>query len=105
MKIFLLCQQMKMQFMAPEILQGKTDYNEKVEVYSFGVVLYFIVSQGEYPKFNLADIVTGKSVSIPKTFRKLAQELLRRCLSPSPSDRPSFKKLYDALQKNKTKLI
>lgn len=94
-----------LQFMAPELLQGRTDYDEKVDVYAFGVVVYFVVSGGEYPLFNLADIVNGKQFPIPSTFRSVTQKILNKCFAPSPNDRPSFKKLHEALKKFETKLI
>lgn len=92
-------------FMAPEILQGKTDYNEKVDIYAFGIVVYFIVTKGEYPKFNITDVVKGNQIEIPETLTSFTQKLLHKCLSPSAEDRPSFKDLYKILKKNEKKLI
>ena len=45
-------------FMAPEIINEQS-YNEKVDVYSFGVIVYFILTNGEMPKKTLTQIGTG----------------------------------------------
>lgn len=42
-----------LKFKAPEVLNESTKYNEKVDVYSFGVILYFILTRGSYPKINI----------------------------------------------------
>ena len=54
-----------MRFMAPELFEEKdgddkneTRYTNKVDVYSFGITLIYIVTE-KYPTFNLKDVVTG----------------------------------------------
>ena len=94
-----------LQFMAPEILQGRKDYDEKVDVYSFGVVVYFTATGGEYPAFNLTDVVIGKRVKIPSTLTEFTRQILNECLSPNAKDRPSFKDLHERLKENESKLI
>ena len=42
-------------FMAPELLREEK-YDEKVDVYSFGVLLFFIASGGEMPRISIIDI-------------------------------------------------
>ena len=51
--------------MAPELFEEKdgddkneTRYTNKVDVYSFGITLIYIVTE-KYPTFNLKDVVTG----------------------------------------------
>ena len=92
-------------FMSPELLQGRKDYNEKVDVYAFGVVVYFIASGGQYPDFNFADVVKEIPFSVPETFTPITQKILKDCLSPSPNDRPSFEDLYETLKNNQMNLI
>ncbi|KAK8895314.1 hypothetical protein M9Y10_023760 [Tritrichomonas musculus] len=92
-------------FMSPELLQGRKDYNEKVDVYAFGVVVYFIASGGQYPDFNFADVVKEIQFSVPETFTPITQKILKDCLSPSPNDRPSFEDLYETLKNNQMNLI
>ena len=53
-------------FMAPELILGHTDYDEKVDVYAFGVVLYLILNNGEYPKISIGEVANGKMAQIPQ---------------------------------------
>lgn len=94
-----------MLFMAPELLQGSSDYDEKVDVYAFGVVLYFILTSGQYPSFSLPDIINLKSFSLPNSFSKIRKEILNLCFSPFPEKRPSFEVLYEMIKENISALI
>lgn len=78
---------------------------KKVDIYAFGIVVYFIVTKGEYPKYNIIDIVNGNRIEIPKTLTSFTQKLLNKCLSPSADDLPSSKDLYKSLIKNEKELI
>ncbi|KAK8871785.1 hypothetical protein M9Y10_007526 [Tritrichomonas musculus] len=49
-----------LKFMAPEHLQGRTDYYEKVDVYAFGIVVFLILIKGKYPEISIADVAGGK---------------------------------------------
>lgn len=49
-----------LKFMAPELIQGRTDYDEKVDVYAFGVVVFMILTKGEYPNISIQDVGNGK---------------------------------------------
>ena len=92
-------------FMAPELIQGKKDYNEKVDVYSFGVIVYMILTKGEYPKINILDVGIGKKANIPSNASKFSKELIDKCWSFKPSDSPSFTGICLMLQENEEKLI
>lgn len=59
-------------YMAPEII-NEEPYDEKVDVYSFGVLVYFIISGGELPNIKIRDVCLGKSADIPSSFPTLAQ--------------------------------
>ena len=89
-------------FMAPEILRGSKYYGKEVDVYSFGVIVYFVISGGEYPDI-LSNI--GSQINYPDTFTPFAQKIINDCLSLSPKDRPSFAKLYETLSENKDNLF
>lgn len=39
-------------FMTPDMFREDEKYDEKVDVQSFGVVMYFIVTKGQKPKFT-----------------------------------------------------
>lgn len=56
-----------LRFKAPEVLTESTHYNEKVDVYSFGVIVSYILTGGSYPKICIIDIGLGKKAQIPKS--------------------------------------
>lgn len=87
-------------FMAPEIINEDDHYNEKVDVYSFGVLLFFILSGGEFPKIKMFDIPLGKKAPIPETFTELAKGLIDECWNLVPADRPSFEDIVSVLVEN-----
>ncbi|KAK8871759.1 copper transport protein ctr1 [Tritrichomonas musculus] len=91
-------------FMAPEILKEE-DYNEKADVYSFGVILFFILSGGKMPKINIIDVGTGRKAEIPSSFTQFAKNLINSCWNFKPDDRPSFKTIIDEMVKNKFALL
>lgn len=86
-------------FMAPELIRAK-DYDEKVDVYSFGVVAYIILMKGEYPNINVFDVYEGKKAEIPKEISKFSRNLIDKCWSLNPQDRPSFAQIYDSIKNN-----
>lgn len=86
-------------FMAPELIRAK-DYDEKVDVYSFGVVVYIILMKGEYPNINVFDVYEGKKAEIPKEISEFSRNLIDKCWSSNPQDRPSFAQIYDSIKNN-----
>lgn len=91
-------------YMAPEILDGRTDYNNKDDVFSFGVVVYLILTKDEGPKLSIINIVSRK-IPIPSNISFFSAELIRKCLSIEASERPSFTEICCMLQKNENKII
>lgn len=92
-------------YMAPEIIDGDDKYDEKVDVYSFGVLIFFILSGGELPKIKLSEILRGKKAEIPSNFTDFARSLINECWSFEPENRPSFNEILDKLEENDYKLI
>lgn len=90
-------------FMAPEIFHEDLKYNEKVDVYAFGVILYFILTKGCLPKFT----GTGKYelLSLPSEINKLSQSIIKSCWSSSIEKRPSFSELLELIVENNFMLI
>jgi WNK lysine deficient protein kinase len=80
--------------MAPE--QYETQYNEKVDIYSFGLILYEIVVGKPVfdPSLSMAQLyrkaVSGERPVIPRTVVSSVKSLIERCWAVRPVSRPSF---------------
>ena len=59
-----------LKYMSPELLGRRRDYDEKVDVYAFGVVLFAILTKGEYPDISIIEIGNGKQAPIPSSIFK-----------------------------------
>ena len=87
------------QYMAPELVSS-TKYDKKVDVYSYGLILYemcelvkpfgdmtineiflHVVERGERLKFSRTD--------------KSIRELITKCWAQDPNERPSFEEIYN----------
>ncbi|XP_073729016.1 uncharacterized protein [Misgurnus anguillicaudatus] len=62
-------------------------------VWALGTVLYFMVL-GDYPS-DLKNFQSGNLQTIEKDLSKEICDLLRWCLAPNPSDRPTLKEILD----------
>ena len=94
-----------LKFMAPELLQERTDYTNKVDVYSFGVVVFFILTGGQMPKISIADQGNGKQAAIPNNINEISSKLIKLCWSKEEKDRPSFSEIIKFIKKKKFQLI
>ena len=92
-------------YMAPELLKNNGKYNEKVDVYAFGVVLYFVLNDGKLPNINIIDVGTGQKANIPKSVNEVSKNLIYKCWSFKADDRPSFAQITDYIVKNKYQLL
>lgn len=92
-------------YMAPELLLEQAHYDEKVDVYAFGVVVFQILTKGEFPKVSLGEVANGKKAEIPSSITKFSSELIDKCWSFKASDRPSFAEICEILKGNENKLI
>ncbi|CAL9247362.1 unnamed protein product [Arabidopsis halleri] len=98
-------------WMAPELLNGISSLvSEKVDVFSFGIVLWELVT-GEEPYADLHyGAIIGGIVSntlrppIPNFCDMDWKLLMERCWSVEPSERPSFTEIVNELRTMATKL-
>ena len=89
-----------LRFMAPELFEeSDTDYTKKVDVYSFGIILIFIVTEN-YPPFGLKRVLNGVPPSLPENIAKWVRELIISCLSVTVDNRPSFEEIYQIMKAN-----
>ncbi|OHS99329.1 hypothetical protein TRFO_34234 [Tritrichomonas foetus] len=77
-------------YMSPEQLNEDEHYTNKIDVYSFGILLYFILTNGTTPKLSIAGIARGDKIVIPSSIPSFYQILIEKCLSFDPDQRPSF---------------
>lgn len=90
-------------FMAPEMFQKDVIYTEKVDQYAFGVVMYFILTKGNYPEMNgLGNLANSE---IPNEINDLSRSIIQSCWSLSPEERPSFKDIIELIVSNNFMLI
>ena len=77
-----------LRFMAPELLveeddddedegEKKAKYTNKVDVYSFGITLIFIIT-GKYPKFNVLNMAKGSTPRLPSSVPNCVSELIKQ---------------------------
>jgi serine/threonine protein kinase len=90
------------QWMAPEVLANR-DYDEKADVYSFGIIVWELLSR-ECPyegmtaiQCALAVLNRDKRPEIPKWCPPGLHALIKSCVKKDPSERPSFQQIILAL--------
>lgn len=87
-----------MAFMAPELLNGD-DYDEKVDQFSFGKIVYYIVTGGKQPPFNMMEIDRGVTFKRLPSFTDLAADLMEKCCAYSAENRPLFSEIIEMIEK------
>ena len=81
-------------WMAPELVKMKKRYNQKVDIWSLGI-LAVEIAEGEPPYINekqakvLYNIVTKDPPTIRSKFSKEFQDFVRQCLTKDPEQRPA----------------
>ncbi|KAG2489162.1 hypothetical protein HYH03_012388 [Edaphochlamys debaryana] len=90
------------QYMAPELWEG-LPYNEKVDVYAFGIMLNELITKtppwtGTSLPDMKANVLAGKRPDMALSCPKVLCDLIKRCWDQSSSLRPSFLQVLDALK-------
>eukprot|EP00257_Ricinus_communis_P018678 XP_015577461.1 uncharacterized protein LOC8262865 [Ricinus communis] len=98
-------------WMAPELLNGSSSLvSEKVDVFSFGIVLWELLT-GEEPYADLHyGAIIGGIVSntlrpaVPESCDPEWKSLMERCWSSEPSERPNFTEIANELRAMASKI-
>lgn len=95
-------------WMAPEVISHEP-YNTKADVFSFGILLWEILSGGELPYAQLnplqaavAVVRQGVRPEIPRKSDELLTDLMQRCWKTMPSARPRFREINALLEAQQT---
>ena len=91
------------QWMAPEVI-SKGTYNEKADVFSFGIILWELYVQ-KYPYENIHKNDVAKNVVNDPNFRppitevipKNVAELIVKCWQHDENKRPTYSAIIDTL--------
>ena len=97
-------------WIAPELFQS-SQYNEKVDVYSFAIMLWELLHPGQIPLAHYspveAAIAAAHRAVRPQITLPLSRKflrLLRSCWSASPADRPAFRDIVKVFETKAEKL-
>ncbi|XP_076958344.1 uncharacterized protein LOC143634048 [Bidens hawaiensis] len=92
-------------WMAPELLSGKSNMvSEKIDVYSFGIVMWELLTGDEpYGDMHCASIIGGivnnsLRPTIPTWCDPEWKALMESCWSADPAERPSFSEISQKLR-------
>ena len=97
-------------YMAPEVIDiGQ--YNGKADVYSFGILMYEVVTdlfpypeiqQQKITTFRLNQKILNENYRPQFTFpvKPKIKELIEQCWSGNPKSRPTFEEIYNRLSRN-----
>jgi serine/threonine-protein kinase ULK4 len=98
-------------YSAPEMWQESVDCTTKCDVFSFGLVLYEILTGKPVfrPKEPLLSVLrrlrTGDLPELPSQYGRFMQELIRKCLAKEPGNRPSFDDIFASFQQERFSIL
>jgi serine/threonine protein kinase len=97
-------------YAAPELFE-EDSRTAKVDVFSFGLILYeIVVGHAVFPlSMRPAEIIrihkNGDRPNIPNSVVTSMKTLIELCWSPNPSDRPSFNEILKHIESNHFTII
>lgn len=92
-------------YMAPEILKNDNKYDMSIDVYSFSLIMFQLLTGSEKP-FDLSKIdpasfkkriISGLRPEFNVPVKEPLQTLIKQCWSEKPSDRLTFEQLFQKL--------
>ena len=91
-------------YFAPDI--ENDDLKEKIDVYSFGVLVFFILNNGFFTeKFNKNKTRGLSDSDFPLSFTAFSKNIIMNACSFNPNDHSSFKEIVAILEKDLFKLL
>ncbi|XP_068856116.1 serine/threonine-protein kinase pim-3-like, partial [Aphelocoma coerulescens] len=78
----------------PEWIHHQRYHGEAATIWSLGILLYQLVV-GKHPFKRGQEIIWGR-ILFPRRLSPECQDILKRCLSMQPLDRPSLEELFSA---------
>jgi serine/threonine protein kinase len=91
-------------YAAPELYRDDMPRTLKCDVFSFGLVLYEILtgtpvfSHSDYPFPILRRLLTGDLPKLPAEHGSVMTDLIRDCWHQDPENRPSFQEIFAIFQ-------
>lgn len=86
-------------FCAPEMFRKERKLDEKVDVFSFGSILFFVLTGGQMPDFLIEDLKEEKKVpEIPSSVNEFGRDLILKCWAFNPNERPSFAEIVEKIE-------
>lgn len=100
-------------WLAPEVIVAReTGYNEKIDVYAFGMVVYeMMMRESPFITMKPTEIIEALSYriirpeTVPGIFPPLFIRLLAACWSHEPSERPSMEKVVKILENSDDRIL
>jgi len=93
-------------WMAPEVIENAKSFTKKSDVYSYGIILWEILTRGDPCPTEMNSIMLASEV-VNNAFRPQLphpnisppwEELIKRCWAQNPDDRPSFEEILISLE-------